>query len=123
MGGQGGATSIIFMVAMFAIFYFMLIRPQRKRDKQVKDMRSSLKKGDEVVTIGGIQGKIVKVNNEIVVIELDHAKQRLKMQKWAIHSVVNPSKEKEVVEEIEEPVEAVEETVEVVEETVEKTEE
>ncbi|SHI67680.1 preprotein translocase, YajC subunit [Dethiosulfatibacter aminovorans DSM 17477] len=41
---QGGATSIIFMVAMFAIFYFMLIRPQRKRDKQVKDMRASLKK-------------------------------------------------------------------------------
>ncbi len=126
---QGGATSIIFMVAMFAIFYFMLIRPQRKRDKKVKDMRSSLKKGDEVITIGGIQGKVVKVNDEIIVVELDHAKQRLKMQKWAIHSVINPSKEKEVVEKIKEPVEVVEdEVVEAVEaeevvETVEKTEE
>jgi preprotein translocase subunit YajC len=126
---QGGATSIIFMVAMFAIFYFMLIRPQRKRDKQVKDMRSSLKKGDEVITIGGIQGKVVKVNDEVIVVELDHAKQRLKMQKWAIHSVINPSKEKEVVEEIKEPVEVVEDAVveaveaEKVVETVEKTEE
>ena len=126
---QGGATSIIFMVAMFAIFYFMLIRPQRKRDKKVKDMRSSLKKGDEVITIGGIQGKVVKVNGEIIVVELDHAKQRLKMQKWAIHSVINPSKEKEVVEEIKEPVEVVEDAVveaveaEKVVETVEKTEE
>ncbi|SHI67719.1 hypothetical protein SAMN02745751_00768 [Dethiosulfatibacter aminovorans DSM 17477] len=70
------------------------------------------------------------MNDEIVVIELDHAKQRLKMQKWAIHSVVNPSKEKEVVEEIKEPVEEVKETVveaeevvEATEETVEKTEE
>lgn len=130
MATGGGATSIIFMIAMFAIFYFMRIRPQRKRDKQVKDMRASLKKGDEIVTIGGIQGKIVKVNDEIVVIELDHAKQRLKMQKWAIHSVVNPSKEKEVVEEIKEPVEEAKETVveaeevvEAAEETVEKTEE
>jgi preprotein translocase subunit YajC len=129
MSGQGGFTSIIFMVAMFAIFYFMLIRPQRKRDKQVKDMRSSLKKGDEIITIGGIQGKVVKVNDEIIVVELDHAKQRLKMQKWAIHSVINPSKEKEVVEKIEEPVEVVEDAVveaveiEEVVETVEKTEE
>lgn len=97
-------TSLVFMIAMFAIFYFMLIRPQRKRDKQVRDMRSSLKKGDEVVTIGGITGKIIKVTDDVVVIELEHAKQRLKMQKWAIHSVINPS---DIVEEVETKVETI----------------
>ncbi len=86
-----GTTSLIFMIAMFAIFYFMLIRPQRKKDKAVREMRASLKKSDEIVTIGGIFGKIVKVYDDYIVIELDYNKQRMKMQKWAIHSVVNPS--------------------------------
>lgn len=110
-------TSLVFMVAMFAIFYFMLIRPQRKRDKQVRDMRASLKKGDEVVTIGGITGKIIKVNDDVVIIELEHAKQRLKMQKWSIHSVINPS------DIVEEPETIVESTVEEVEAEEIKTEE
>ncbi len=89
----GQYSSIIFMVAMFAIFYFMLIRPQRKRDKEIKEMRAALKRGDEVVTIGGIYGKIIKVNEEVVVVELDHAKQRLKMAKWSIRELVEPSAE------------------------------
>jgi preprotein translocase subunit YajC len=98
-----GGTSLIFMVAMFAIFYFMLIRPQRKRDKEIRDMRSSLKKDDEIITIGGINGKIIKVTDDNVVIELEHAKQRIKLQKWAVHSITNPSKIVEDVETKEEP--------------------
>lgn len=89
-GGQG-SSSLIFMVAMFAIFYFMLIRPQRKKDKQVRDMRASLKRGDEIITIGGLHGKIVKITDDYIVIEMEHAKQRIKIQKWAVHSVINPS--------------------------------
>jgi len=97
----GQYSSIIFMVAMFAIFYFMLIRPQRKRDKEIKEMRSALKRGDEVVTIGGIYGRIIKVNEDIVVIELEHAKQRLKMAKWSIRELVEPSEEEPEPKELE----------------------
>lgn len=89
-GGQG-SSSLIFMVAMFAIFYFMLIRPQRKKDKQIRDMRASLKRGDEIITIGGLHGKIVKITDDYIIIEMEHAKQRIKIQKWAVHSVTNPS--------------------------------
>jgi len=89
------------MVAMFAIFYFMLIRPQRKRDKEVKEMRASLKRGDEVVTIGGIYGKIIKVNEGVVVVELDHAKQRLKLAKWSMRELVEPSAEEVEPKELE----------------------
>jgi preprotein translocase subunit YajC len=98
-GGQG-SSSLIFMVAMFAIFYFMLIRPQRKKDKQVRDMRASLKRGDEIITIGGLHGKIVKIADDHIIIEMEHAKQRIKIQKWAVHSVTNPS---DYVEETVEP--------------------
>ncbi len=99
---DGSVTSIIFLVVMFAIFYFMLIRPQRKKDKEIKEMRSSLKRGDEVITIGGIFGKIIKVNDEIVVLELDHAKQRLKMAKWAIRELAVPSEDEAEPEQVEE---------------------
>jgi preprotein translocase subunit YajC len=99
-----GGTSLIFMVAMFAIFYFMLIRPQRKRDKQIKDMRAALKRGDDIITIGGIHGKITKVTDDVVVIELEHAKQRMKLQKWAIHSVVNAAEIEEIAEVVAEEV-------------------
>jgi preprotein translocase subunit YajC len=80
----------------------MLIRPQRKKDKEIKEMRASLKRGDEVITIGGIFGKIIKVNDEIVVLELDHAKQRLKMAKWAIREKALPAEEEPEPKEVEE---------------------
>ena len=56
-----GASSIIMLVVLFAVFYFMLIRPENKRKKQAQAMRDSLKKGDTITTIGGIVGKIVTV--------------------------------------------------------------
>lgn len=91
--------SIIMMVALFGLMYFMMIRPQRKKDKQVKEMRESLAIGDEVITIGGIHGKVVKVNDEIVTLELPHAKQRIEFSKWAIGSVGKKGKEKAEVKE------------------------
>lgn len=93
---------IIMMVVLFALMYFMMIRPQKKKDKEIKAMRDSLATGDEVITIGGIHGKIVKVNDEIVVLEMPHAKQRIEFSKWAIGNVVKKGKEKAAaVEEVE----------------------
>ena len=61
--------SIVMIVAMLAIFWFILIRPQKKKEKELKNMLAALKVGDEVATIGGIHGKIVKIKDELFVIE------------------------------------------------------
>ena len=68
--GQGGYQGIIMLVAMFAIFYFLLIRPQQKRAKQHKELVSNLKNGDQVVSAGGIHGKIVNVDEGTVTLEI-----------------------------------------------------
>lgn len=73
---------------MIAIFYFALIRPQRKREKEVKDMRGSLAIGDEILTIGGIVGTIIQVKEDLVVIESSGMKTRLEVMKWGVSSVV-----------------------------------
>jgi len=61
---------IIMLVLMVAIFYFILIRPQRKRDKQFKELLANLQVGDEVTTIGGMFGKITKIKDETIVMEM-----------------------------------------------------
>jgi preprotein translocase subunit YajC len=61
---------IIMLVVMFAIFYFLLIRPQQKRAKQHKELVNSLKAGDQVVTAGGIHGKVVAVQDALVTLEI-----------------------------------------------------
>ena len=99
-------SGIFMMVILFALMYFMMIRPQKKKDKEVKQMRESLSVGDEVITIGGIHGKVVKVNDEVITLEMAHAKQRIEFSKWAIGSVPKKGKDKsevkqETVEEIE----------------------
>ena len=97
-------SGIIMLVIFFAIMYFTMIRPQKKREKETKAMRDSLSTGDEVITIGGIHGKVVKVNDELVTIEMPFAKQRIEFSKWAIGSVIKKGKEKVVQEEIEDTV-------------------
>ncbi len=86
-----------------------MIRPQKKKDKEIKSMRESLAIGDEVITIGGIHGKIVKVNDEIVTLEMAFGKQRIEFSKWAVGSVSKKGKEKAVKEEAEETVDDKEE--------------
>ncbi|MCK4621927.1 MAG: preprotein translocase subunit YajC [Desulfuromonadales bacterium] len=68
--GQGGYEGIIMLVAMFAIFYFLLIRPQQKRSKQHKELVSAIKAGDQVVTAGGIHGKVASVEDTTVSLEI-----------------------------------------------------
>jgi len=69
-GQQGGYEGIIMLVAMFAIFYFLLIRPQQKRAKQHKELVSNLKAGDQIVTAGGIHGKIASVEDTTITVEV-----------------------------------------------------
>ena len=81
-GGMGG--SIVMLVAMLAIFYFMLIRPENKRKKEAEEMRSSVKTGDKITTIGGIMGTVVDVKSESFVIETSADQVRIEFAKWAL---------------------------------------
>ena len=76
--------SIVMLVLMFAIFYFLLIRPENKRKKKAQEMRDSIKKGDTITTIGGIIGRVVMVNNETLVIETSEDRVRMEITKWAV---------------------------------------
>ncbi len=85
-GAAGMASPLIMMVLMFAIFYFMLIRPENKRKKEAEQMRSSVRTGDKIVTIGGIVGTVVNVKENRIVIETGADQVRLEVEKWAISS-------------------------------------
>lgn len=85
-GAAGMGSSIIMLVAMLAIFYFMLIRPENKRKKEAEQMRASVKTGDKITTIGGIIGTVVNVKEDKVVIETSADQVRIEFAKWAISS-------------------------------------
>ena len=72
------------IVLMFVVFYFLLIRPQKKREKQVQEMRQAIEVGDEIVTIGGVHGKIVSLKEDSFVVESIVDKSKLKFARWAI---------------------------------------
>lgn len=72
---------------MLAIFYFLLIRPENKRKKQAEEMRSSLKKGDWLTTIGGVYGRVVSITDRTVVIETSEDRVRIEFLKSAIGQV------------------------------------
>lgn len=84
MGGSQMISTVIMLVAMVAIFYFMLIRPENKRKKEVEQLRSSLKVGDQITTIGGIVGTVVSVKDDKFVIETSADQVRIELQKWAL---------------------------------------
>ena len=79
--------TLIMIALMFAILYFMMIRPENKRKKKAQEMRDGLKKGDVITTIGGIVGKIVKVNNDTIIIETSEDRVRMEVTKWAVSTV------------------------------------
>ena len=86
---MGSYGTIIYFIVIIAVFYFLIIRPQKKRDKQVRDMLASLNVGDEVVSIGGIKGKIRKIKDDYVVIETTADKTPIEFEKNAIKAVIN----------------------------------
>ena len=80
----GGMTSLIMIVAMIAVFYFLMIRPENKRKKEAEAMRSALKVGDKITTIGGIIGKVVDIKEDKFVIETGADQVRIEFAKWAL---------------------------------------
>ena len=85
--GAEGSSMIIMIVLMFAIMYFLMIRPENKRKKKAQEMRDSLKKGDVITTIGGIVGKIVSVTKDTIIIETSEDRVRVEFLKSAIGQV------------------------------------
>ena len=85
-GSAGMGSTLIMLVLMIAIFYFMLIRPENKRKKEAEQMRSAVKKGDKITTIGGIVGTVVDVKESRIVIETSADQVRMELEKWSISS-------------------------------------
>ena len=79
--------SIIMMVVLIAVFYFLLIRPQRKKDKEAKAMLDNLKVGDRICTIGGIYGTIVRIKDDVLTIEVGAQKTQMVFARWAVRNV------------------------------------
>ena len=92
-GAAGMGSSIIMLVAMLAIFYFMLIRPENKRKKEAEQMRASVKTGDKITTIGGIIGTVCAVKEDTLVIETSADRVRMEITKWAISTKGTQSRE------------------------------
>ncbi|MGN1030911.1 MAG: preprotein translocase subunit YajC [Butyricicoccaceae bacterium] len=80
-------ASFLPLILLIVLFYFMLIRPQRKKDKEDKAMRDALKVGDTICTIGGIIGKVTSITEDTVTIETSSARSKIKFYKWAIRNV------------------------------------
>lgn len=79
--------SIILIVVMFAALYFFMIRPQKKQEREINNMRNNLQVGDEITTIGGIIGKIVSIKEETVMIETGHDRTKIRILKTAVRNV------------------------------------
>ena len=87
-GGQGDPTfSFIMLIALFAVFYFVLIRPQSKRQKEHKAMVASLSKGDEVVTNGGLLGRITNIGDNFVTLEVANGLE-VRVQRMAVATLM-----------------------------------
>ncbi len=80
-------TTFLPMILIFVVFYFFLIRPQRKKDKQVKEMLNNLKAGDRVCTIGGIYGTIVGIKDDTVTLSVGRDNLSMVVARWGIRSV------------------------------------
>lgn len=81
---MSGGSMIVMLVVMLGVFYFFMIRPENKRKKEAEQMRSSVKNGDKVTTIGGIVGVIVDVKEDRFVLETSADQVRIEMMKWAL---------------------------------------
>lgn len=81
--GENPLVSLLPLVLIIVVFYFFMIRPQMKKQKELKNFRGAVKNGDKIMTIGGIHGKVVEVADQTVVIEVE-GKNRLKVEKSAL---------------------------------------
>jgi len=86
-GGQGGLGAFVPLILMFAIFYFLLIRPQQKKAKLHRELLSALKTGDKIVTSGGLHGKITGLKEDVITVEIA-PKIRVKVSRGSVSGVV-----------------------------------
>lgn len=96
----GFIEMIIMLVVMFAIMYFLMIRPQKKKEKAVKNMLAALKPGDRICTIGGLYGTITALEDETVTITLGAQQNTVVIARWAVRSVEDAPLENDVEPEI-----------------------
>lgn len=78
---------ILIMLVVVVLMYFLMIRPQKKQEKEINEMRNNLKVGDEITTIGGIIGKVVSIKEETVMIETGHDRTKIRILKSAVRTV------------------------------------
>ncbi len=88
-GGMGGMGALVPLILMFVIFYFLLIRPQQKQAKKHKETLANLKKGDYVLTTGGIYGRIFAINGPVITLEIAD-KVRVKLAKGQVARLATP---------------------------------
>lgn len=89
-GGQAGAGDIFSLLWPFAliiaVFYFLMIRPQKKREKATQEMRNNVEVGDEIVTIGGIIGRVVSIREDSLLIETGSDRSKIRISKWGVQT-------------------------------------
>ncbi len=83
-GGASSYSGILILVLMVVVFYFFLIRPENKKKKKAEEMRNNLSVGDKITTIGGMVGKIVDVNGDLLTFETGEDRVRIQVTKWAV---------------------------------------
>lgn len=98
------------LILLLIVMYFLLIRPQKKREKEINEMRRGINVGDEVITIGGICGKVVKTKNDTLILQVGADKVKFEVMRWSISKVVESAKKPAVSKPEPEEEEAAEET-------------
>lgn len=86
--------AFILPIGILVVFYIFVVRPQKKKENEIKEMRDSLGVGDEIITIGGIYGKVLKVKEDYITIEVGSAKTKLDMTRWSVGSIVKKNESK-----------------------------
>ena len=114
---------VIILVVFIGAMYFLLIRPQKKKEKEVQAMRNNLRVGDEIITIGGIRGKVVKTKDDSFVLMVGADKVKFEMMRWAVSSVEKHGTASKSFIEEEEPKKAMPKRLKKAEKAEEPTEE
>jgi preprotein translocase subunit YajC len=81
-------AQLIPVIILFGLMYFFLIRPQKKKEKTAREMLNALQEGNNIITIGGIIGKIININEDEIVVETSIEKTQLKFKRWAVREVI-----------------------------------
>lgn len=98
--GTGGSSimMLVTLVPLVLVFYFFIYRPQKKQEKETADMRNSIELGDVIVTTGGIVAMVVKVTEDMLLVETSGNRTKIQIQKWAVHSILEKANEPDVKE-------------------------